>query len=200
MSDARLNSAAASRNWQPILEVLQDVLPSRGKVLEVGAGTGVHGAYFAPALRGIEWMPTDIDPRALASIEAWRAQVRSPNLRPAHALDVREPRWPVGKVDAVFAANVLHITAWECTLALLAGAGRVLKAGGRLVLYGPFGRDGAMAPSNAAFDQSLRARDPSWGVRHVEDIEREARAHGLSLQRVVEMPANNLTLVLVKGD
>lgn len=193
------HAPAAERNREPLLAVLRRVLPQHhgAQVLELASGTGQHALHFASALPHLRWQPTDADADARASIAAWRAEAGLDNLLPPLFLDVREP-WPVAAADAIFCANMVHISPWTCTLALLAGAAAVLPPGSPLVLYGPYRRGGAhTAPSNAAFDASLRARDPSWGVRDLEVVVAEAR--GFTLDEVVEMPANNLTVVLRRG-
>ena len=195
--DARVKrtTGASGRNADPILAVLRRVLPPRGRVLEIASGTGSHAAHFARALPELTWQPTDVDPEGLASIAAWVEEAALPNLRAPLRLDVTEP-WPVERADAVLCINMIHIAPWSCALALLAGAARVLEPGAPLVTYGPYRFDGAFtAPSNADFDESLRARDPAWGVRDVADLRREAAARGLSLEETVAMPANNHTLV-----
>lgn len=193
---AKQHAPATQRNREPILAVLDRVLPEQGLVLEIASGSGEHATYFAPRLPGIVWLPTDREAAALDSIAAWTAEVGATNVRPPQLLDVCSSEWPVEFADAIFCANMIHISPWEATLGLLRGAGRILPAGGLLVLYGPFMIDHQhTAPSNAAFDQSLRARDPSWGVRDLGDVTDAARGQGLQLLERVEMPANNLTLV-----
>lgn len=182
------------RNREPILAVLRDTLPA-GLVLEIGSGAGQHARWFSEALPGVTWQPTDRDPEALASIEAWRADGGTPNLRAPLRLDVEAP-WPVAAADAVLAINVVHASSWPAARALLAGAGRVLSAGGPVVLYGAWREGGVTAPSNEAFDGWLKERDPAWGVRDVEAVAEEADRHGLALERVVEMPANNRIVIL----
>jgi len=201
MPDARMFSAACERNREPILEVLRDTLPRRGLVLEIAAGTGMHGAWFAPRLGpGVVWQPTDASPDALESIAAWRAQVAAPNLLPPQRLDVTASAWPIDVADAIYCANMVHIAPWACTEGLFAGAARLLEPGAPLALYGPFLRDDVpTAPSNVAFDESLRARDPAWGIRPLRDVNEVAERHAFLLERVVEMPANNLTLVFRRG-
>ncbi len=200
---ARLHAPAAERNREPILAVLREVLPERGTVLEIAAGTGQHAVHFAAALPDLSWQPTDADPPSLASIAAWVAHAALPNLRAPLALDVRAARWPVdtpdalAELDAVVCINMIHIAPWEAACALIAGAAARLRDGGVLVLYGPYRRDGAhTAPSNAAFDAQLRGRDPSWGVRDLEAVQALARDAGLTAERVVPMPANNFCVVL----
>lgn len=196
MSNDKRNAPAAERNRGPILEVLREVLPAHGLVLEIASGTGQHAVHFAAALPHLEFQPTDVDPAALGSVQAWVADAGLPNVRPPVPLDVCEPRWPVEAADAIFCANMIHIAPWAATLGLFAGAERVLPLGAPLVLYGPFAFSGRFtAPSNEAFDQSLRGRDPAWGVRDLDDVTRIAEQHGLARERLVEMPANNHTVV-----
>lgn len=199
MSDARLASPAAARNRQAILEVLQRVLPASARVLEAASGSGEHAVHCARAMPGWQWQPSDPDPRALASIAAWREHAGLPNLAEPIRLDLTGD-WPDERVDApldaIVAINLVHISPWAVTEALVARAGERLAAGGVLYLYGPYRRNGQhTAPSNAAFDADLRARDPRWGVRDLESVVAEARHHGLALERVVPMPANNLSVV-----
>ena len=190
------HAPATERNREPILAVLRLVLPARGLALEIASGSGQHAVHFAAALPGLAWQPSDRDPESLASIAAWRDEAALPNLRPPLLLDVLAP-WPVDRADALFCANMIHISPWSCTLALLDGAARILAPGAPLVLYGPYRRGGQhTAPSNAAFDASLRARDPAWGVRDLERVLAEAASRDLDLDRVVELPANNVAVVL----
>jgi SAM-dependent methyltransferase len=200
--DGRHYSPSAARNSGPIREVLEKVLPKSGTALEIGSGTGEHVVCFAKALPGLLWQPSDPDPASRASIEAWLAAEGLTNIRGPVAIDTREASWGV-EDDAPFAAvislNMIHISPWESALGLLAGAGRLLRPEGILYLYGPFMRGGVhTAPSNAAFDADLKRRDPRWGVRDIDDLVREAASHGLELHEVIEMPANNLSLVFVK--
>ncbi len=193
---AKLFSAACERNRDPILEVLREVFPREGLALEIAAGTGMHAVHFAPAFPGLTWQPTDLDDEALASIEAWRRDAGSPNLQPPIRLDVTDAAWPVGRADAVFNANMIHISPFECTRGLLEGVGRILADGGPLVMYGPYVVDGVTtAPSNEAFDASLRARDPTWGLRRLEEVRAIAAEAGLDYERHVAMPANNLCVI-----
>ena len=192
---AALLSPAVARNRDPILAVLRRHLPAHGTVLEIASGTGEHAAYFAPQYPRLVWQPTDLDPEALASIEAHRAAADAPNLRAPIALDVTAPAWPVTRADAIISINMIHISPWAATQGLMAGAARVLAPGGVLYLYGPFKENGMhTAPSNAAFDASLRARDPEWGVRDVGDVRELADRHGFDFVERVVMPANNLSL------
>ncbi|MBB3232956.1 DUF938 domain-containing protein [Halomonas stenophila] len=195
MTDARLQSPAASRNRVPILEVLAGLLPERARVLELAAGSGEHALHFARAMPGWDWQPSDPSPRARASIAAWRDALGPSNLRVPLELDITSD-WPDGEFEAIVAINLLHISPWDVTAALMARAGRYLVPGGVLFLYGPYRRSGRhTSDSNAAFDANLRARDPRWGVRDLEAVVAEAHPHGLVLECIVEMPANNLGLV-----
>lgn len=198
MNDRRRSAPASERNREPIREVLVRELPASGDVLEIASGTGVHAVWFARAFPGLRWQPTDLSQIALDSIAAWREREGLDNLAEPLRLDVTAP-WPVERVDAIFNANMIHISPFECAEALIAGAGRALSPGGPLIVYGPFKIDGAhTAESNARFDQSLRSRDPRWGVRDLEAIVALAEAVGLTLTARHEMPANNQTLVLRK--
>ncbi len=184
--DARLYAPSAARNRDPILHALRPHLPQAGVVLEIASGTGEHVAHFAAALPGLIWQPTDPDPQCRASIDAWTAGLA--NVRRALKLDATTPDCP--DADAVLCINMIHIAPWSATLGLLAGAARVLGAGGLLALYGPFRRTGrAMEPGNAAFDADLRARDPAWGLRVLEDV--AAEAAGFDAPTVLPMPADN---------
>lgn len=196
MTDRRRFAPASERNREPIREVLAQELPDAGDVLEIASGTGMHAVWFARAFPGVRWQPTDLNEAALESIEAWRTHEGLENLLTPLRLDVTAP-WPVERADAIFNANMIHISPFACTEALLEGAGRVLSPGGPLCLYGPFKVDGAhTAESNARFDESLRSRDPSWGVRDLETIVALAEKNGLALSARHAMPANNQTLVL----
>ncbi|MGW8269570.1 MAG: DUF938 domain-containing protein [Burkholderiales bacterium] len=194
----RLSAPAAQRNRGPILEILQRVLPARGRVLEIASGSGEHVVHFARGLSNLNWQPSDPDPEARASIRAWIAQEKAENVLAPIALNMMNARWPylVEKFDAVVCINMIHIAPWEACLGLLYGCEQLLPPGGPLVLYGPFMRGGKhTAPSNAAFDASLRRQDPSWGVRDLDDVVREAALRGFALEEVVDMPANNLTAI-----
>lgn len=194
MTPTRPHSPAAERNRAPLLAVLQAILPARADVLEIGAGTGQHADFFTANVPGWQWWPTNA-PAEFGTLEAGLAGLRRPNLHPPAALDVFGA-WPERRFDAVVSANTAHILAVPGVEALLAGAAGVLGDSGRLVLYGPFRRDGRhTAESNARFEASLRARDPAMGIRDLAEVDRWAAAAGL--QRIAElaMPANNLTLV-----
>jgi SAM-dependent methyltransferase len=217
---ARRSAPAALRNREPIAEVLREWLPQSGLVLEIASGTGEHAVYFAERFPALEWQPSDVHPDAIASIEAWRESAELPNIRPPLVLDAASPEWPIRQADAllgikmdsdscdgpkaaeeggfdvVLNLNMVHISPWSAALGLLDGGARVLKRGGALVLYGPWLQAGVKtAPSNLAFDQQLRARDPEWGLRGVEDFDAAASKRGFALEQTRAMPANNLMLL-----
>jgi hypothetical protein len=195
-----LLSPACERNKEPILEVLRRVLPKTGLVLEIAAGSGQHAIHFSRALPMLTWQPSDADARARASIDAWTEGEALPNLMPALELDVRKQPWPLERADAIVCINMIHISPWAATLALMRGAGAILPAGGVLYLYGPYRIDGGhTAPSNEAFDSSLRAQDSEWGVRDLAEVVKVAGAEGMVLLETVTMPANNLSVVFRKG-
>lgn len=188
------HAPATARNRDPILAVLREILPSRGTVLEVASGTGEHVAAFAAALPALVWQPSDPDADSRASIDAWCAGLA--NVRPALALDAAKPDWPVTAADAILCINMVHISPRAASEGLMAGAARLLAPGAPLYLYGPYRRaEIPTAPSNEAFDADLRARNPDWGLRALEDVSALAAAHGLMLERVIEMPANNLSVI-----
>jgi hypothetical protein len=196
------HSPAAERNGQPILEALQQVLPAHGVALEVASGTGQHVALFARNMPGWTWHPSDATPDGFGSIEAWCADAGRGKVRAPVVLDVLAPHWPgQGEAfeepfDAIFCANLLHIAPWTACAGLMCGAARHLAPDGHLLTYGPYLEQSvATAPGNLAFDQSLRGRNPAWGIRALQDVAREAEAAGLLLRRRVPMPANNLLLV-----
>lgn len=194
-----LHSPAADRNKGPILSVLQQVLPASGHLLELASGSGQHVCEFAAGLPGWTFSPTDLDEGALRSIDAYVTEAALGNVRPSVKLDACVWPWPVESADAVLAVNMVHISVWEATEGLFAGAGRVLGKGGRLVLYGPFVIDGETAESNLRFSDSLKERNKLWGVRELREVERIANVEGLGLVQVVEMPANNNCVVFEKG-
>jgi hypothetical protein len=179
--------------------VLRSVLPARGLVLEVASGTGEHVVHFARAFPNLIWQPSDPEPAALRSIEAWRAESNLPNLLPAVSLDARADRWPVVDADAILAINMVHISPWAATVGLIGGAGRLLDAGAPLYFYGAYRQAGVeTAPSNEAFDANLRARNAEWGLRDLDDLVGEAQANEFALELVEPMPANNLSVVFRK--
>ncbi len=199
-------SPAADRNKQPILETLQRVLPERGVALEIASGTGQHATWFAAGLPGWQWQPTDLQPSAMVTIAAWTDQSGARNVLPPMRLDVMSEQWPdegdlfgeaFGETfDAVYCANMLHIAPWAACAGLMRGAARVLAPGGVLITYGPYLEDGVpTSPGNLAFDESLRNTHPEWGLRHLAQVEQQAREVGLHLRERHAMPANNLLLV-----
>ncbi|MEO9624095.1 MAG: DUF938 domain-containing protein [Qipengyuania citrea] len=190
------HAPATARNSQPLAEVLARELPASGTVLEIASGSGEHAVFMARRFPALDWQPSDRDAEALASVDAWAAEARLANLRPAIALDAAAPDWPIVSADALLCVNMLHISPWDAAVGLFAGAGRVLGSGAPLVLYGPFVEpDVETAASNHAFDQSLRQRDPVWGLRSTADLDRLAAGHGMTRTARCAMPANNLVLV-----
>lgn len=204
-ADARRSAPAALRNRDAILAELRDLLADAGRVLEIASGTGEHAVHFAAALPHLTWQPSDQDPELRASVAAHAAAAGLGSVAAPVPLDVTAAPWPVegpgaDRFDAVFCANMIHIAPWPATEGLLRGAGAVLRPGGRLILYGPFKEGGAhTAESNAEFDARLRAQDPSWGVRDLDAVATAAAAHGLTLDRVIAMPANNRMVVFRRG-
>ncbi|RYZ09792.1 MAG: DUF938 domain-containing protein [Myxococcales bacterium] len=193
---AKLTWPAPERNKQPILEVLERIVPSTGTLLEVASGTGQHAAHFAARLPALLYQPTDLEDANLASIRAWRSELSLPNLLAPLRLDVCESPWPVGEVQVVYNANMVHIAPWECAVGLFRGAARHLAPGGVLLMYGPFLVGGAhTAPSNQAFDEDLKRRDPRFGVRELEQVVALAAEHGVTFEERVQMPANNQSLI-----
>jgi cyclopropane fatty-acyl-phospholipid synthase-like methyltransferase len=193
-------SPASERNKQPILDVLLTVLPATGDVLEIASGTGQHVCHFAQHLPGVRWQPSDPDAPSCETIAARIAAAGLANIEPPLLLDVRTPKWPVrASYDAIVCINMVHISPWPATLALFAGAERHLATDGHLVLYGPYLEDGQAVQSNLDFDASLKKRNPEWGLRELADVTHVATEHGFRRERVVRMPANNLTVVFVKA-
>jgi SAM-dependent methyltransferase len=207
-ADGRLDAPAFHRNREPIWAVLEKFLKDKsGDVLEAGSGTGQHVVDFAQRAPQITWWPSDFNDAHLDSIAAWRAHARPGNVRAPLRIDLSDPAWcpemhdgrGPGPLLAVFCANVIHIAPWRVAEGLVAGAGRYLRPDGKLFLYGPFKRDGEhTAPSNAAFDASLRGNDPEWGVRDIGDVKQLAERAGLHLAEIADMPANNLMLVFAR--
>ena len=192
----RETAPSAERNKDPILGVLRGVLPPRGRVLEVGSGTGQHVALFAKQLPGLTFQPSEMDVAKHASIRAWVREAGLTNVEPPIAFDVSQLPWPVKQADAIVCINVIHISPWEATLGLMQESGRLLPRGGVLVTYGPYRRGGQhTAASNEEFDGWLRNRDPRWGVRDMDEVAAAAMHCGLALEEAREMPANNFTLV-----
>ncbi|MET0592875.1 MAG: DUF938 domain-containing protein, partial [Polyangiaceae bacterium] len=187
---------AAERNKEPILEILREVLPAEGTVLEVASGSGQHAVFFARALPHLVWQPSDLDEAARASIAAYREEAALRNLAAPIAVDASAEAWPIERADAVVSINMIHIAPWEACVGLLAGSARLLPPGAPLVLYGPFVINGDfIAQSNVDFDKRLRGENPSWGVRELRDVERAANERGFQLERVTLRPANNQIVV-----
>lgn len=197
--DARLYAPATQRNREAILEILLQVLPKSGTILEIASGTGEHAVYFAPHLKPRKWLPTDPNPQSRASIAAWIANLPSDNLYPPIDLDASASVWTIPDttpITAIVNINMIHISPWSACLGLMAASDRILPPGGILYLYGPFKQNGKhTAPSNAAFDESLRAQNSTWGVRDLDEVTTAAKAHNLNLINTYQMPANNLSLV-----
>lgn len=197
-SDARRHAPATSRNREAIAAILAKLLPASGRVLEIASGTGEHVAYFAERFPALTWQPSDPDPSALASIASWTQGFA--NIATPIAVDATEIGWPVDQIDALLCINMVHIAPWDATLGLMTGAASVLADGAALILYGPYFRaETDTAPSNLAFDASLRSRDARWGLRSMEDVRAAAAVRGLHYDQVIEMPANNLMLIFRKG-
>jgi hypothetical protein len=224
MSDLRQYAPATERNRQPILHVLQEVLPAAGTVLEISSGTGEHITFFASRLSHLQWIASEPNAQARQSIQAWGEALAVKNLwLPPLDLDVSVQPWPLEAalqagesaagsmtgsmagtglpikgqlINAIVNINMIHIAPWEMCGYLMAGAEQILPSGGVLYLYGPYKREGQhTAPSNEAFDAMLRDRDPNWGIRNLEAVVAIAQAHSLTLESIIEMPANNLSVV-----
>ena len=192
----RRTAPATLLNRDPILGVLRPLLPETGLVLELASGTGEHAVHFARHLPALRWQPSDPSPDARASITAWAAAERLADLLPPLDLDAASKDWPIARADAVVCINMIHISPWEATEGLMRGAGRVMSPGQPLYLYGPYRRPGrTLEPSNEAFDADLRRRDGRWGLRDLDAVAACAEASGLALERVIEMPANNLSVI-----
>lgn len=197
-----LRSPASERNRQPILDVLQRVLPASGKALEIASGTGQHVSFFAAAMPQWTWQPSDMTDQAFGSIAAWCQQAGVDTVRTPVVLDVTAAQWPVDgeALDAVYCANMLHISPWATCSGLMQGVSRCLAPQGLLITYGPYLEQGvATSQGNLDFDLDLRQRNPAWGIRALEDVQREAAAAGLRLVQRHAMPANNLLLVFERA-
>ena len=200
MTNELLTSAAAERNKDPILTVLETVLPASGSVLEIASGTGQHLTFFASSLPALEFQPTEPDAGSRDCIVARIREAGLTNVAAPVALDVHDSRWPVAaSYDAILCISMIHISPWSATGALCRGAARHLRTHGQLVLYGPYLENGTAAPSNLEFDASLKRRNAEWGLRDLEEVTRVAATHGLRRQQIVRMPANNLTVVFAKS-
>lgn len=199
VDDKRLFAPSAMRNKHVILEIFQKYAPLTGNILEIACGSGEHTAHFAASNPNLTWHPTDIDQSHMDSVNAHANADQLKNIQPAIHLDVTSDRWPLPDLDMIYNANMIHISPWECTLGLFQGASRHLRKDGILMMYGPYRRDGQhTSESNESFDQSLMSRDPSWGIRNLEDVIDVANENGLHLQEVVPMPANNFSVIYKK--
>ncbi len=197
--EAKRHAPATQRNRDAIADVLRDILPRQGTVLEIASGTGEHMVHFAERFPQLTWQPSDYDAAGLASIAAWSAEAALANILPPVQLDASAPVWPVTNVDAILCINMVHIAPWSATVGLMAGSGRVLPRDGLLYLYGPYREHGVpTAPSNEDFDLSLKSRNPDWGLRSLEDVTALASEHGLIREARISMQANNLSLVFRK--
>jgi len=199
MTNELLTFPAAERNKEPILTVLESVLPATGRMLEIASGTGQHVCFFAAALPGWRWQPTEPDAESRDAMVARIRESGLANVDAPIALDVHDARWPVGDgLDAILCINMIHISPWSATAALCAGAARHLSVGGLLVTYGPYLENGTAGQSNLDFDASLKRRNAAWGLRDLDEVTRVAAGHGLARRQVVRMPANNLSVVFAK--
>jgi hypothetical protein len=196
MTDHRQYAPATVRNREFILDVLRDVLPPEGVVLEIASGSGEHVVHFARNLPSLVFQPSDLEPEALRSIAAWTKATNATNVRAPIALDASQTVWPLASADGIICINMIHIAPWDATLGLIKGAAMVLPPASPLYLYGPYKREGfATAPSNQVFDRNLRDRNPIWGLRELESVAAIAQSVGFSVPTVTEMPANNLSVV-----
>ena len=195
-ADPRLRAPSAQRNRDAILAVLASVLPPAGLVLEIASGSGEHAVHFAAALPGLTFQPSDPSPDAVASIAAWTRESGLGDILPPLVVDATAPDWPIEAADAILCINMIHIAPWAAAEGLFRHAGRLLKPGQPLYLYGPYRRPGRpLEPGNAAFDESLRGRDPAWGLRDRDAVTVLAKSHGLTLTLRTDMPANNISLI-----
>ncbi|CCQ75537.1 DUF938 domain-containing protein [Magnetospira sp. QH-2] len=199
-NDPRRYSPSTARNREPILAAIRDILPAQGLVLEIAAGSGEHGPFIADALPDLTWQPSDLDPDNLPSIAAWAETAAHKNVRPPLILDVMADPWPIDRAGAILCINMIHISPWACTEALMRGAGSILAEGAPLILYGPYRIDGKQtAPSNEAFEGWLKGLNPDFGVRDLGEVAHVATRHGLTLEQRIEMPANNFVVVFRRG-
>lgn len=194
MSDAQ-HWPAAARNREPILAAIRPYLPQCGRFVEIASGSGQHVAWFAAQLPGLQFVPTDLDPEHLVSVDAWVADAGLTNVEPARLLDVTQTDWGIAPAQVIYCANMIHIAPWAAAEGLLAGVGRGLTADGVFCLYGPFRIDGGYSDSNAAFHARLQSRDPAWGVRDLEAVDALAEANGLTRAALHALPANNHLVV-----
>jgi hypothetical protein len=196
MTDHRQYAPATLRNRDFILDVLRDVLPMMGVILEIASGSGEHVVHFARNLPSLVFQPSDREPDALRSISAWVEAADVANARAPIVLDASQSPWPIASADGIICINMVHISPWDATVGLIRGAAAILPPGSPFYLYGPYKREGfATAPSNEAFDRNLRDRNPTWGLRDLEAVVAIAESVGFSVPTVTEMPANNLSVV-----
>jgi hypothetical protein len=196
MTDHRQYAPATVRNRDFVLDVLRDVLPLRGRILEIASGSGEHVVHFASNLQGLTFQPSDPEPEALLSTAAWVKAAEVTNVWAPTVLDASQSPWPIASADGIICINMVHISPWDATSGLITGAAAILPRGSPLYLYGPYKRKGfATAPSNEAFDRNLRDRNPTWGLRDLEAVAAIAQSVGFSVPTITEMPANNLSVV-----
>ena len=199
--DARQYAPATQRNREPILKVLSEVIPANSNILEIASGTGEHAIFLADRLQSCRWIPSDVSASAVQSINSWKDACPVDNLESPLFIDVTQDNWQQQvenrEVNAIVNINMIHIAPWQACLGLVAGASEILANGGILYLYGPYKRQGEhTAPSNASFDRSLRDRHPAWGIRDLESVVATAEAENFKLEQVINMPANNLSIIL----
>ena len=196
MSDHRQYAPATLRNRDFILDILREVLPGRGAILEIASGSGEHVVHFARSLSSLIFQPSDPDPEAVQSVAAWVNAMGVTNVRAPIVLDASQSPWPIASADGIICINMVHISPWDATLGLIKGAAAILSPGAPFYLYGPYKREGfETTASNQAFDRSLRNRNPAWGLRDLEAVAAIAQSVGFSVPVVAEMPANNLSVV-----
>jgi hypothetical protein len=196
MTDHRQYAPATVRSRDFILDVLRDVLPMTGVILEIASGSGEHVVHFARNLPSLAFQPSDPEPAALLSVAAWVKDAQVTNVRAPIVLDASQLPWPIASADGIICINMVHISPWDATVGLITGAAATLPPGSPLYLYGPYRRKGvATAPSNEAFDRNLRDRNPTWGLRDLGAVAAIAQSVGFSAPAVTEMPANNLSVV-----
>ena len=196
MTDHSQYAPATVRNRDFILDVLRDVLPTTGAILEIASGSGEHVVHFARNLPSLVFQPSDPEPDALLSVAAWMKAAEVTNVRAPIVLDASRSLWPIASADGIICINMVHISPWDACVGLIRGAAAILPPGSPLYLYGPYKRKGfATAPSNEAFDRNLRDRNPIWGLRDLEAIAAIAQSAGFSIPDITEMPANNLSVL-----
>lgn len=196
---AKRFAPATQRNRDAIADILRDILPSKGRALEIASGTGEHIVHFAQQFPDISWQPSDPDGNALKSIAAWSDESEAENILPPIQIDAASAQWGAERPDFILCINMVHIAPWAAAIGLMAGAAAILPENGLLYLYGPYKEEGVpLAPSNANFDQSLKSRNPDWGLRLLSDMKQLGQQHGLQLKERIEMPANNLSLIFQK--